>query len=208
MIHAMTSSVRPVERAFGKISPETKLVHFMDTELLSLLQSEKSITPQIIRRFSRLVESAAESDADCIQLTCSAFNELTSVLQPLSDVKIFRSDEAMLDTALNYERIGIVSTVNETPPVLINYLREKKKSVNVQTLINTEALQRLFHGNQEAHDKLVTNMVYELEGETEVIILSQYSQAHIAEQLSVSVPVLTGPDASVKRCLEYMEART
>lgn len=172
------------------------------------MQSEKSITPQIIRRFSRLVESAAESDADCIQLTCSAFNELTSVLRPLSDVKIFRSDEAMLDTALNYERIGIVSTVNETPPVLINYLREKKKSVNVQTLINTEALQRLFHGNQEAHDKLVTNMVYELEGETEVIILSQYSQAHIAEQLSVSVPVLTGPDASVKRCLEYMEART
>lgn len=204
LIHALTYSVRPIEKEFQKLSPETELVHVMDTELLNLLQQQKSLTPEIIRRFSKLIHLVSEANVDCIQLTCSAFNDITTILQPLSEVKMFRSDEAMLDRALKYEKIGFISTVNETPPVLLNYLQSKKQDVNVKSMVNSEALQCLFQGDLEVHDHLIQDMMKKMEKDVDVIVLTQYSLAHIAGQVDISIPIITGPKESAKRCIEYM----
>ncbi|KJS22028.1 MAG: hypothetical protein VR72_08055 [Clostridiaceae bacterium BRH_c20a] len=203
LIHATTTAVQPIEKAFLEMAPEVELLHFMDTGLLPMIQSSGGLTPEIINRFSRLLNLAADSNIKCIQLTCSAFNEVTDILQPLYNVKLFRSDEAMLDGALIYNKIGLVSTVKETPIALTSYLKRKKPDIEVEALVNTDAIKLLFKGEVDRHDQMVKEMIGGLENRVEAIILSQYSMAHIKD-IQCKVPILTGPKASAQRCLEYM----
>lgn len=205
LIHAMTASMEPIEKAFQELGSDIIRLHFMDTGLLPMIQEHGELTPSIARRFSQMLNLAMDSEVDCIQLTCSAFNNLVKILQPLYPVKLFRSDEAMLDQALRYERIGLISTVKETPIALLSYLREKKENIQVESMVNTEAVQHLFKGNKRAHDELVQNMVREMEDKVDVIVLSQYSMAHVAEQIEVSVPILTGPRATATNCIHYLK---
>ena len=206
LIHAMTASVEPIEEAFREVAPHVQLLHFMDTGLLPLLQADGGkLTPAIVRRFSRLTALAAESNVDVIQLTCSAFNDITRLLQPFHSAKLFRSDEAMLDQALDYKRIALVSTVNETPAVLRTYLADKNPELHIESLVNTEAVQWLHKGNKKAHDDLVLEMIKSMDGKVDVIVLSQYSMAHVAQQAKTTMPILTGPKSTASRCLEYLQ---
>lgn len=207
-IHATTTAVEPINQAFRDIFPEAERYHFMDTGLLAMLEQAGELTPAIMRRFSQLVNLAAETEVDIIQLTCSAFNDITSILQPLYSAKLFRSDEAMLDEALQYERIGLVSTVRETPLALSNYLRTKKPSVHIESVVEPGLIKYLFEGKQAMHDQKVREMIDSIEGKVDVLVLSQYSMDHVAEQVETTVPILTAPRASAKRCLTYAQMHT
>jgi hypothetical protein len=208
LIHATTTAINPIVKAFQEESNEVELLHFMDTGLLPIIEASGSLTPGIIRRFSLLVNLAVQSNVDCIQLSCSAFNNVTKILQPLYPMKLFRSDEAVLDEALAYERIGLISTVRETPTALMSYLREKNPSVQVESLVEPGLIHLLIKGNKEQHDKQVRNMIHQLEGKVDVIVLSQYSMEHIADQVHSTAPILTAPKASAKRCLSYLHTLT
>ncbi|MFZ5944921.1 MAG: aspartate/glutamate racemase family protein [Bacillota bacterium] len=204
VIHATTTAVEPIEKAFREVFPQAKLLHFMDTGLLPMIQEAKGLSPEIINRFTLLVNLASQSKVDCIQLTCSAFNNVTEILQPLYSKKLFRSDEAMLDQVLAYNHIGLISTVEETPPALLSYLRQKNPHIKVESLVNTQAIDLLFKGKIAEHDQLVSEMMSQLEGTVEAIVLSQYSMAHMTEKLNCSIPVLTGPKASAERIRDYL----
>lgn len=207
LVHAMIESVQPIEEAFNEVAPDAEIIHLLDTGLLNRLEEHGELTPAIIRRFTRLLDSAIDSDVDMIQLTCSAFNNLSSVLQPLYDAKIFRSDEAMLDRALAYNRIGLISTVQATPLALQGYLYEKSPNIHVESLVNKKALHLLKRGNTEEHDRLISEMILEIEKSVDVIVLSQYSMSHVASQIDATVPILTGPILTAKRCLDYFKDR-
>lgn len=207
LIHANPASLKPTEKAIKEVGAEATFIHFLDSGLLPLLQKEKELTPTVVRRFIKLTNQAADYDVDCIQLTCSAFNDLTKILQPLYDATLFRSDEAMLDLALSFNKIGLLSTVNETPPVLQRYLEKRNPVIQIRTLVNTEAMESLQAGDQETHDLLVQQMIKEIELNVDVIVLSQYSMAHVAKQVDVKVPILTGPGESVKRCLNHVQLK-
>ncbi len=205
LIHATTTALKPIEKAFQEAAPEIELLHLMDTHLLSMIEQSGGLTPEIIRRFSELIKLAADSGSNCIQLTCSAFNNITSILQPMHAVKLFRSDEAMLDEALAYERIGLISTVKETPVALMSYLREKKPDCIIESLVDPGIIHLLFQGRVDEHDEKVRNMIQQMDGKIDVIVLSQYSMDHIANQIQTSVPILTAPQATVNRCIDYLK---
>ena len=207
LISATIASLHPIEKAFYEEAPNIELVHVMDTELLSMIEETGTLTPDIIRRFSLLLNLAVSSKIDAIQLTCSAFNNVTRILQPLYPVKLFRSDEAMLDEALSYEQIGLVSTVRETPIALISYLKEKKPNVKVQSVVDPGVIHLLNQGNKKEHDERVVEMINQMDGKVDVIVLSQYSMAHVADQVTCSVPLLTAPNAAAKRCFTYLQSQ-
>lgn len=205
LISATKASINPIERALQEEAPNIEFVHLLDTGLLSMLEKEGALTLDIIRRFSSLLDIAVSSDIGAIQFTCSAFNDLTQFLQPQYNVKLFRSDEAMLDEALKYKRIGIVSTVKETPPVLTNYLQKKNKHVQIDTMVEPGLLHLLYQGKKEQHDARVKEMIYQMNDTVDVVVLAQYSMAHVAKEVSCSVPVLTAPQAAAKRCHHYLQ---
>ncbi|WP_127581748.1 aspartate/glutamate racemase family protein [Paenibacillus koleovorans] len=208
LIHATTTAVAPIERAFrdeaSGSGAAVELLHLMDTGLLAMMEAEGELTPGIVERMAVLLDLAMQSQTDCIQLTCSAFNEAVLTLQPRYGVKLFRSDEAMLDEALAYERIGLVSTVRQTPVALLAYLKARKPDVRVRSLVEPGLIHLLFQGRRKEHDERIVDMVRELDGHVDVIVLSQYSMDHVAEQVRPSVPLLTAPAASARRCLAYL----
>lgn len=205
LISATKASLNPIEKAFQPYMNEVEIFHLLDSSLLPLLKKEQEITPKIIQRFAKLIELAIHADVDIVQLTCSAFNDVTSILQPLYDVKLFRSDEAMLDQALQYEKVGLVSTVYETPIVLGNYLRNKNPNIEIESVVDDGVIHLINEGKIEEHDQRVRKMIDELDGKVDVIVLSQYSIAHVKDQVSTSVPILNAPDATVQRCLSYLK---
>jgi hypothetical protein len=51
-------------------------------------------------------------------------------------------------------------------------------------------------------------MIQQMDGKVDVIVLSQYSMAHIADQVQTSVPILTAPQATVNRCIGYLKVHS
>jgi Asp/Glu/hydantoin racemase len=209
LIHATVQSIQPIAEAFRSVDPAVSLLHFADEGLLFTLQKEGQLTASNTRRLCDLIAKAESCGVGCIQLTCSAFNHKVEVLQPLFGTKIFRSDEAMLDEALNYERVGIVSSVEETPPVLIAYLKDKKPGIATRHVVDREAFKQLNDGNRHEHDKRILDLVCKLEHEVDVIVLSQYSMAHVKPlaEKEVKTPVVSAPLASAMRCQAYLSGR-
>jgi|SRR5690625_3025489 len=205
-ISATKASIDPIEKAINELSTNVEYIHLMDTDLLLMLSKEGQMTSAIIQRFTTLINLAVASEVNAIQLTCSAFNDLVQVLQPLYNIKIFRSDEAMLDQAAMYKSIGLISTVLETPPVLIGYLKSKQPNVQIETSVSPGLIHLLYEDRKDEHDLQIKKMIKELEEKVDVIVLSQFSLAHIAKQINCSVPIIAAPDAAAKRCYEYIKS--
>lgn len=43
-----------------------------------------------------------------------------------------------------------------------------------------------------------------MDGKVDVIVLSQYSMAHVANQVTPNTPILVAPEATAKRCFQYI----
>lgn len=205
LISATKVSLNPIEQAFQEIAPEVETFHLLDSSLLPLLKTEGEITPKIIQRFVKLIDLAISADSDAVLFTCSAFNNITSLLQPLYDVKLFRSDEAMLDHALQYKKVGLVSTVKETPIALTAYLKEKNPHISIESIVDDGVIHLLNRGKKAEHDARVKKMIHQIEGKVEAIVLSQYSMAHVKRQVTSTVPILTAPELSAKKCIQHIE---
>lgn len=205
LLSATKVSLKPIEDAFADVNADVEIFHLLDTSLLPMLKEEKEITPAIIQRFVKLIDLAVSSNADIVQFTCSAFNNIANILQPLYDIRLFRSDEAMLNQASAYDRVGFVSTVNETPIALKSYLQEIKPSIHIESVVNDGTMNLLDLGKKEEHDQRVRKMIDEIKDKVDVIVLSQYSIAHVKHQVSIDIPILTAPDASVDLCLQHLQ---
>ncbi|SEI91035.1 hypothetical protein SAMN04488127_0767 [Bhargavaea ginsengi] len=208
LISATANSLAPIEEAFRRYAPDVEYVHLLDSDLLFHLERAGEITASIRSRFVDLVRLAEQSGADLIQLTCSAFNGMVPYLQQLTEVRIFRSDQAVLDRALEYGRIGLVSTVSATPVALSGYLKEKRPDVQVISEVEDGAIHLLSEGRKQEHDEKVIRLIRKIESRVDVIVLSQYSIEHVRQLVQSEVPILGAASATaqhVRECLEETE---
>ncbi|KZE38863.1 hypothetical protein AV656_08150 [Bhargavaea cecembensis] len=207
LISATANSLAPIEEAFRRHAPDVEYVHLLDSDLLFQLERAGEMTSLIRNRFVDLVRLAEQSGADLIQLTCSAFNGLVPYLQELTKVRIFRSDQAVLDRALKYERVGLVSTVSATPIALSSYLKEKNPDVQIISEVEDGAIHLLSEGLKEEHDQKVIRLIRKIESRVDVIVLSQYSIEHITELVQSEVPILGAASATAQHVREYLEEK-
>ncbi|RST57091.1 hypothetical protein D5F11_024405 [Siminovitchia terrae] len=197
LISATRNSLQPIERAFEKHAPEIEYVHLLDSSLLNMMERDGLLTKEMLDRFIDLFRLAIKSKVDVIQLTCSAFNDAVDVLRTIFQVPIFRSDQAMLDKALEYKKIGLVSTVKETPVALSNYLTRQRPNVELLSKVDDGALHLLSKGKKKEHDSRVLSMVKDIQHQVDVIVLSQYSMEHVADEIDCKTPILTAAKETV-----------
>lgn len=202
LISATYVSLKPIEKAIQRNAPDLEFFHLLDTSLLPMLKEEGKITPSIIQRFIKLIDLAQSSNVDAILFTCSAFNNIANMLQPMYDIRLYRSDQAMLKKASKYDRVGFVSTVAETPVALSTYLKTLNPEIHIKFIVKDGLIEYLQLGKKEEHDQEIRNMVEEVKDEVDVIVLSQYSIAHIKDQVSIDKPILTAPDTSIQLLVE------
>lgn len=203
LLSATTASIKPIENAIDKIDSSIKYYHLLDSSLLPMLKEEGKITQRIIQRFIKLINLAqSTSGTKAVLFTCSAFNNIADLLQPIYNIKLYRSDEGMIKEASKYEKVGIISTVSETPEVLISYLKELNPHIHIKTKVKEGLLKFIELNKNDIHDNEIIKIVNEIQNEVDVVLLSQYSMAHVKQQLNINKPILTAPDMSVQLLLK------
>ncbi|WP_126425389.1 aspartate/glutamate racemase family protein [Brevibacillus marinus] len=213
LIHATLNSLQPIVDAFQELSPQVKLLHFMDEGLIDALNETGEVTPPMVRRLIHLVEKAEESGVDGILLTCSSFSPFVNDIRPFFRTPLLAADISMLEEAVERgERIGVIATVAAAGPTTTALLKEiaaeRGKTVDVQTAVITDAFAALQAGRPQQHNELIQRKITELAATCDVIVLAQMSMTRAVKGMPpVRVPVLTSPQISAKAILAKVADR-
>jgi len=217
-IHTSAAIVNIFEKLMKEKLPQKDYFNLVDDSIIKdLLEEDKDLahdldtSPSIVRRISRLVIQAAEAGADVIMFTCSSISPVADIADKLVDIPIYKVDAPMADIAISMgENIGILATVKTTLNPSVNLILKKaefkKKNVNVESLLISEAFNYFLKGDMEEHDRLIIEKGIKIGEKVDVIILAQASMSHLAERISkkANVPVLTSPPLA----LEFLKSKS
>ncbi|WP_134704608.1 aspartate/glutamate racemase family protein [Ammoniphilus sp. YIM 78166] len=210
LIYATLNSVQPILDAFQEHAPEAVTLNFMDEELITDLNRLGKVTPRMLRRLIHLVEKAEESGVDGILLTCSCFTPYVPIVQKFFDTPIQSADYSMLELAVEKgNRIAVIATVEKAGPTTAQLIQEiadeRKKEIEIQIEVMTEAFSALQNGYGEKHDEMIQQKIREVSTVNDVVVLAQFSMARALIGLGENTkPVLTSPEVSVKSMMSRL----
>lgn len=212
LIHATLNAVQPMIDAFQRYEPAVTALNFLDEGLLLAVNEQGGVTPEIVRRFMRLIEKAEEAKADGILLSCTVFSPYVPLLRQIFSVPIVTVDGAMLEQAVNMGgRIGVIATVATAGPTTAKQIqeiaRQQGKNVQVNVTVCPEAFTKL-QIDPLAHDQSIREIALNLAAKADVIVLAQISMARaVACMEDIQVPVLTSPQSSIQAIMQQIGNR-
>jgi Asp/Glu/hydantoin racemase len=197
LIHALKHSIVPIESSFAKHWPEARLMNLLDDSLSADLARDGKLNERMTERFLTMGRYAADTGADGILFTCSAFGPcIQAVARAHAPMPVLKPNEAMIEQAVaKGKRIGLLSTF---PPTLVSMPPEFPAQVQLVPKLADGALAALDRGDRAEHDRLVVEASTDLR-DCDLIALAQYSMAPAAERVAevTGKPVLTTPDSAV-----------
>ncbi|UYP07341.1 aspartate/glutamate racemase family protein [Priestia megaterium] len=211
LVHATLNAVKPMNDAFRQYAPETICLNFLNEGLIQELNETGNVTPEMVRRLGKLIESASLSNVDGVLLTCSSFTPYVDLLAPLFNIPVISVDYAMLDRAVSMgNRIGLIATVAAAGPtseqILKDIAEEKGKSIVINTEIISEAFAALQKGDEDMHDMLIQQKIKDLSNHCDVVVVAQISMIRALRGLrTLTTPVLTSPEISIKSILSKLD---
>jgi len=195
LIHALMHSIAPINEAFERMWPEATRMNLVDDSLSADLArgaSLESMTP----RFLTLARYARDAGADGILFTCSAFGPcIEACAAELAPMPVLKPNEAMIEEAADYDRVGVLATF---APTLVSLPPEFGRPV--ATKLIEGGMAALDVGDGETHDLLAAEAAQALAA-CDVITLAQFSLARAADAVAAATgkPVLTTPDSAVRK---------
>jgi aspartate/glutamate racemase len=193
LIHALRHSIDPIMAAFARLWPEPVLANLLDDSLSADLARGASLDG-MTARFLTLARYAKATGADGILFTCSAFGPcIEACAAELAPMPVLKPNEAMIEAAASYSRIGLMATF---APSLATLPAEFGRPV--QTALIEGAMAALDAGDGATHDRLAGETARSLSG-CDAIALAQFSLARAADAVARAsgLPVLTTPDSAV-----------
>lgn len=204
LIHATKVAIQPIEDAFIQLWPEAERMNLLDDSLAADRARCAEFTPEIIRRFVTLAQYAKDAGAAGILYTCSSFGPAIEAAKAAVGIPVLKPNEAMfLEAMQSGSRIGMVTTfAPAAEPMQVEFdemAAGLRKSVELYSVAQPEALAALQAGDAATHDRLVAEAAHGL-GECDVVMLGQFSMARAldATRALVKVPVLTSPGCAVR----------
>ncbi len=198
VIHALRQSPPPIAAAFARHWPEAIVQNILDDSLSADLVRDGGLTPAMTERFQRLARYAADTGADAILFSCSAFGPcIDAVRERLSPMPVRKPFDAMVAEAVAIGgRIALISTFQ---PTLNAMPAEFPPGTELATRLVEGALPASDAGDVATHDRLIVEACGGLE-DCSVLVLAQFSMAHVAPAVAQATGqrVLTAPDAAVK----------
>jgi Asp/Glu/hydantoin racemase len=212
LIHATRVAIEPTHSALQQAIPSVEITHYLDEALLKVAGERGVKSPEVLRRFNRMLISAEEGGAAVVLMTCSSLIEAADLLAPLVRIPIVKIDTPMLERAISIGgKIGVVATlpsaVSPAREQLENISRERGVELEPKFVVVEGAFQALLDNDSERHDHLVMEQIRALAQNCDVVILAQASISGVAarEDLKVTVPVLTSPPLAAARVKEILE---
>ena len=195
LIHALSHSVVPINAAFARLWPEPTLANLLDDSLSADLAAGATLD-QMTPRFLTLARYARDCGAAGILFTCSAFGPcIEACAAELSSMPVLKPNEAMIEEAADYEKIGLLATF---PASLVSLPREFGRPVATKNADG--ALAALDAGDGAEHDRLAAKAAMAL-ADCDAIALGQFSLARAADAVAAATgkPVLTTPDSAIRQ---------
>jgi hypothetical protein len=202
LIHALRHSIDPIMAEFATAWPQATLVNLLDDSLSADLAKGASLDDMTVR-FLDLAHYAADTGADGILFTCSAFGLcIEACATELSPLPVLKPNEAMIEEASGFPRVGIVASF---APTLATMPAEFGRPV--QTKLVAAALTALNAGDTAEHDRLVVEAALEMT-DIDAIALAQFSLGRAAAAVAAATgkPVLTTPGSAVRKLKALLKA--
>ena len=213
LIHALRHSMAPIEAAFARLWPEARLMSLLDDSLSADLARAGSMPPDMTARFVTLARYAADTGADGILFTCSAFGPCIEACQadlaerPGTPVPVLKPNEAMIEEAVALgSNIGLLASFGPSLDTLPAEFAAASPGIALPTALASGALNALDQGDGERHDRLVAEAARTL-STCDAIALAQFSLARAAPAVAAATgrPVLTTPDSAVRKLRRLLE---
>lgn len=205
LIHALRHSPPPIEAAFAELWPGQVLMNLLDDSLSADLAREGRLTEAMTGRFLALARYAADTGAQGILFSCSAFGpSIEACARDLAPIPVLKPNEAAIEEACAIgRRIGLLATF---PGTLASMPPEFPPGVEVVPCLAEGALAALDAGDVAAHDQLAAEAATRLK-DCDAILLGQFSLARAAPRVAAATgrPVVTTPGSAVRRLRSLLE---
>lgn len=211
LIHATPVAVDPIAQSFRDLWPEAELLGVLDDGLAIDRASAGALTTELSDRIGALAAYGASSGARAILFTCSAFGPAIEAAARSLPIPVLKPNEAMFEEALGFgDDIGMVATFGPAVAGMEEEFVEEAKRIRptarIRTHLTTGAIEALRGGDSETHNRRVAEGATTL-AECDAILLAHFStsRALVACQAATSRPVLSSPDAAVRKLRRLLE---
>ena len=216
-------SCAPASEAMAAVWPQAECNHLLDDSLSRDHARSGALTAGVIARFSMLARYAADAPqarAAGLLFTCSAFDQALNVVKSELSIPVVAPNEGAFEEALalcharsDRGRVGLLVTFASSREPLSNALvamadERGQRPPRVISAVVPDALEALRVGDALRHDALVAAAAATLPA-VDVIILGQFSMARALSRTQAlsRAPVLTTPEAAVRKLRRLVEAR-
>ena len=205
LIHATPVAMGPVQEALSLGWPAAEAVNLLEDSLSSDLARSKELTPDLFDRIAALAHYAQKNGARGILFTCSSFGAAIERAATSLDIPVLKPNEAMFEETIRTGRNNaMITTFAPAQAGMEAEFAEEAARLDPQARLTTfvveDAMIALRAGDAATHNMLVARKAEGLKG-YDAIVLAQFStaQAGPAVRAVVDVPVLTSPDAAVRK---------
>ena len=211
LIHATAVSIEPTRIAFLSGWPEAQTVNILDDSLSVDVQSAGGQTPQIVDRITTLARYCRDIEAGAILFTCSAFGMAIEQARAAVDLPILKPNESMFEEAMaDGTHFGLLATFGPSIPSLEAEFdamaRLQGKSLQLQSVLVPEAMDKLKAGDIAAHNRLLAAAAPQL-NRCDTVMLAQFSTSLAFEEVDrvLDARVLTSPHSAVSKLQSILQ---
>ncbi|MBZ9780120.1 aspartate/glutamate racemase family protein [Pseudomonas sp. REP124] len=212
LIHATPVAIAPITEAFTRLWPQARLANLLEDSLSGDLAEAGEITEALNERFLKLATYAADSGADAILFTCSAFGGAIDLCKRSLTIPVLKPNEAMIEEALEHTRkVSILATfepaIASMTEEFMDHARQLGIGLELETRVCPGAFDELRQGNAQRHDALIVDSA-RLPTGSELLCFAQFSMTSAAQQASQAsgLRVLTTPDSAVLKLRRLLKA--
>jgi hypothetical protein len=213
LIHATRLAIAPVEAAFAEHWPEAELISLLDEGLSIDRAKSADLSPDLAARILALARYAEGTGPAGILYTCSAFGAAIEEAARTSPLPVLKPNEAMFEEAFGQgARAAMIYTFPAAADGMAEEFREEAARRGSDARLTTHfaegAREALEAGDAETHNRLIAETVAR-NAEADVYLLAHFSMAPAAPACRAVTerPVLTAPEAAVRKMKTLVEAR-
>jgi aspartate/glutamate racemase len=197
IIHAIHLTIGAMKPFLERYIPDVDVMHLCDDTLQrdNLAAKVGTIPKHNYFRFAQYSHNMQESGVELILLACSTFNYAAELARPMIDIPILQIDRPMMELAvMQGKRIGLLATLPSTVPSSERLLRivaaEKKREVEITTVLRQEAFEAVAKGDKATHNRILLEEIDKLSGKVDAIVMAQLSMSALEPELGkTEVPV-------------------
>lgn len=207
LVHTISPLIRMFDRYCAEMMPEVLVKHILDEPLLEGIRQRGGLVSADATRLWDHIKTAESIRGRAVLVTCTTITPLVDNLRPLTALPIVKIDEAMIAAAvLAGPRLGVLATnpaaLDHTQHMLEGQAHRTRKEIACELAFVGDAFTALLHGEQDLHNRLVRQAVFDLSQQVDAVVLAQASMACVLDGIPESerrVPIFSSPRLALEQ---------